>query len=155
MGKQDTGELLGFLDAFAPGIQAIALHLRDLVWDLYPNANELIYDGPAALADGFSTTDRAGDAFCSIAIYGNKDVQFGFTKGDVLSDPAGLLEGAGKHWRYIRVRDLGEFRRDYAEQLLAESHENSLRNAKRLDKAPAGQTIVKSVSLKKRRPVKT
>ncbi|HTH51019.1 MAG TPA: DUF1801 domain-containing protein [Pyrinomonadaceae bacterium] len=154
MGKQDKAELLGFLDAFAPGIQAIALHLRDLVWDLYPAANELIYDGPAALAFGFSTTDRAGDVFCSIAIYGNKDVQFGFTKGDALSDPAGLLEGDGKHWRYIRVRDLDEFPGDYAEQLLTESYANSTRDAKNLDKAPAGQTIVRSISSKKRRPRK-
>jgi hypothetical protein len=150
--KEDTSELLGFLKAFSPGIQAIALSLRDLVWYLYPNSNELIYDGPVALAFGFSQTDRAGDVFCSIAIYGNKDVQFGFTKGSVLSDPAGLLEGEGKHWRYIRVRDIDEFPRDYAERLLAESHSNSLRDAKDLDTAPAGKTIVKSVSSKKRRP---
>ena len=142
------------LDAFAPAIQAIALELRDMVWDLYPTSNELIYDGPVALADGFSTTDRAGDVFCSIAIYGNKDVQFGFTKGSALGDPAGLLEGQGKHWRYIRVRDLDEFPRDYAERLLAESYANSIRDAKKLDQAPAGRTILKSVSTKKRRPPK-
>lgn len=108
--------------------------------------------GPAALAFGFSPTDRAGDVFCSIAIYGNKDVQFGFTKGDVLSDPQGLLEGAGKHWRYIRVSDMAKFPRKYAERLLAESHTNSIAAAKGLSNAPSGQTIVKSISEKKRRP---
>lgn len=140
------------LEVFAPGIQSIALELRDIVWDLYPNSNELIYDGPAALAFGFSPTDRAGDVFCSIAIYGNKDVQFGFTKGDVLTDPQHLLEGAGKHWRYIRVRDIAVFPRAYAEKLLAESHANSIAAARDLDQAPSGVTIVKSVSAKKRRP---
>ena len=140
------------LEVFDPGIQSIALELRSLIWDLYPTSNELIYDGPAALAFGFSPTDRAGDVFCSIAIYSNKDVQFGFTKGDVLSDPQGLLEGAGKHWRYIRVSDMAKFPRKYAERLLAESHTNSIAAAKGLNNAPSGQTIVKSISKKKRRP---
>src|SRR5205085_6457923 len=44
VGKQDNADLLGFLEVFAAGIQAIALDLRDLVWDLYPTSNELIYD---------------------------------------------------------------------------------------------------------------
>jgi len=152
--KQDKADLLAALDAFAPGIQSIALELREFVWDLYPIANELIYDGPAALADGFSTTDRAGDAFCSIAIYNNKRVMFGFVKGSALSDPAGLLEGEGKFWRYIPVSDIDVFPRNYAEQLLAEAYENSIRAAKKLDQAPSGQTIVKSISQKKRRPAR-
>lgn len=154
MAKQDTADLLGMLAAFSPGIQAIALELRSFVWDRYPTSNELIYDGPVALAFGFSTTDRAGDVFCSIAIYGNKDVQFGFTKGEVLNDPRRLLEGEGKHWRYIRVNDLAAFPRDYAEQLLSESYDNSLQTAKIPEKAPLGQTIVKATSSKKRRPQK-
>ena len=154
MGKEHRSDLLGFLDAFAPAIQAIALELRDLVWDLYPTSNELIYDGPAALADGFSPTDRAGDAFCSIAIYNNKCVQFGFPKGSALSDPAGLLDGEGKQWRFIRVRHIDEFPREYAERLLAEAYQNSISNAKKLDEAPTGLTIVKSISKKKRRPLK-
>ncbi|MFL6375004.1 MAG: hypothetical protein ACJ73D_10080, partial [Pyrinomonadaceae bacterium] len=103
---------------------------------------------------GFSNTDRAGDVFCSIAIYGNKDVQFGFTKGSALTDPAKMLEGEGKHWRYIRVKNIDEFPLDYAMGLLAESFDNSRRAAKDLDKAPSGLTIVKSISQKKRRPAR-
>jgi len=152
--KQDTGELLSFLEVFDPGIQALALQLRNMIWDLYPRSNELIYDGPVALAFGFSNTDRAGDVFCSIAIYGNKDVQFGFTKGSALTDPEHMLEGEGKHWRFIRVKDIDQFPLEYATKLLTESFENSLHAAKNLDKAPWGLTIVKSVSQNKRRPTR-
>jgi hypothetical protein len=152
--KQDKADLLGFLEAFDPGIQSIALHLRDSVWDLYPQCNELIYDGRAALAFGWGPTDRAGDIFCSCAIYNNDGVLFGFLKGSVLADPEKLLEGGGKQYRYIRVREIDAFPRGYAEQLLAEAYDNSMKTAKNLDEAPSGQTIVKSISEKKRRPIR-
>jgi hypothetical protein len=154
MAKQDTGELIGFLEAFEPRISAIALELRDFVWDRYPDSNELIYDGPAALAFGWTKSGRTGDTFCSIAIYNNAGVLFGFLKGATLSDPLGLLEGNGKQYRYTRVTDLSIFPREYAARLLSESYDNSLRDSKSTKDAPTGQTIVKSISAKKRRPPK-
>ena len=154
MGKEDKGELLGFLEAFDPAIQSIALELRDRVWDKYPGANELIYDGPAALAFGWSLSDKSTDVFLSLAIYNNKGVLFGFLKGADLDDPRGLLEGEGKQYRYIRVNDLETFPEDYAFDLLDQSYRNTLAAAKDPSKAPAGQTIVQSISAKKRRPAK-
>lgn len=152
MAKQDTGELNGFLEAFEPRIRTIALELRDFVWDRYPDSNEMIYDGPAALAFGWTKSGRTGDTFCSIAIYNNASVLFGFLKGASLSDPLGLLEGNGKQYRYIRVTDVSTFPREYAGKLLSESYDNALRDSKSIKDAPAGQTIVKSISEKKRRP---
>ena len=154
MAKHDKADLLGFLAAFDPAIQSIALDLREFVWDLYPHCNELIYDGPAALAFGWGPTDRAGDIFCSCAIYNNDGVLFGFLKGHVLKDPDKLLEGEGKQYRYIRVRDMSNFPRQYAKKLLSEAYENSVSIAKNVAKAPSGTTIVKSISKKKRRPAK-
>ena len=124
----------------------------NFVWNLYPDSNELIYDGPAALAFGWSKSGRTSDTYCSIAIYNNEGVLFGFLKGAALSDPRGLLEGAGKHYRYIRVRDVSAFPRNYARKLLAEAYDNALRGGKVVKDALAGQTIVKSISAKKRRP---
>lgn len=150
--KNDRSDLEQFLKAFKPSIRKTALKLREFVWDLYPDSNELIYDGPAALAFGWSRSGRTGDTFCSIAIYNNEGVLFGFLKGAALSDPRNMLEGEGKHYRYIRVADISEFPRDYACELLAEAYENALRNGKSVKDPPAGQTIVKSISAKKRRP---
>jgi hypothetical protein len=152
MGKLDTGELNGFLEAFEPGIREIALELRDFVWDIYPDSNELIYDGPAALAFGWSRSGRTSETFCSIAIYNNAGVLFGFLKGTELSDPLGMLEGEGKQYRYFRVTDISTFPLAYARKLLSESYDNSQRNAKSVKDAPTGQTIVRSISAKKRRP---
>ena len=97
---------------------------------------------------------QSSDVFLSLAIYNNKGVLFAFVKGETLSDTRGLLEGNGKHYRYIRVADLATFPREYAFELLAESYNKTLTAAKNLSDAPSGLTIVKSVSTKKRRPSK-
>ena len=154
MAKEDVSDLLPFLEAFEPNIRAIALELRNRVWDQYAESNELIYDGPAALAFGWSLSDRAASVFLSIAIYNNKGVLFGFLKGAGLTDPLGLLEGKGKHYRYIRVDDLNAFPQDYAFDLLRQSYENALRDATNMNEGPSGGTIIKSASAKKRRPSK-
>lgn len=77
MAQEDINDLLRFLMPFPDGVKDLALWLREFVWDLYPGSNELIYDNYNALAIGWSTTDRLGDTFCSIAAYG-KYVHFGF-----------------------------------------------------------------------------
>jgi hypothetical protein len=44
MSKDQNQDLLTFLEPFPDTTQSIALWLRDFVWDLFPEANELIYD---------------------------------------------------------------------------------------------------------------
>jgi hypothetical protein len=44
MPKENTTDLKEFLAPFSAEVQELALWLREFVWDLYPNANELIYD---------------------------------------------------------------------------------------------------------------
>jgi hypothetical protein len=43
MSKEETTHLLEFLKPFGHDIKQTALWLREFVWDLYPNTNELIY----------------------------------------------------------------------------------------------------------------
>jgi len=47
------------------------LWLREFLWDLYPDCNELIYDNYNALAIGFAPSDKAEEAFCSLAFTAN------------------------------------------------------------------------------------
>ena len=61
MAMNDDSDLTNFLAAFPVGSQEIALELRNWVWDLYPNCNELIYDNYNFLAFGWGPTDRMGD----------------------------------------------------------------------------------------------
>ena len=60
MGKEHKKDLLKFLKPFPGPIQETALWLREFVWDLYPQANELIYDNYNAVAFGWSPTDKVG-----------------------------------------------------------------------------------------------
>src|SRR5258707_14715686 len=82
MAKEDNTDLLLFLRPFSPKIQDLALWLREFVWDLYPETNELIYDNYNALAFGCSPTDRVGHTFCSVAVgRSSHNVHFGFYWG--------------------------------------------------------------------------
>ncbi len=151
MARSDNDDLLKFLDAFPPESREIALALRDWVWGLYPKCNELIYDNYNFLAFGWAPTDRMSDIFCSIAV-GTRGVMFGFMWGVELDDPKGLLEGGGKQFRSIRVPDLNKFPKTYVKGLLKQAYLISLDRLRSRPQTPEGQTIVKSISAKKRRP---
>lgn len=152
MAKEDVKDLLLFLKPFDPAIADTALWLRDIVWELYPECNELIYDGPAALAFGWTPSERTSDTFCTIAIYNNECVQFGFYWGNLLEDEEGILEGNGKQYRFIRVKGAATFPKDAAIGLLQQAYANSIAKAKGMATAFKGKTVVKSISEKKRRP---
>ena len=150
MAKEST-DLLKFLTPFSDEVKGTALWLRDLVWDLYPQSNELIYDNYNALAFGFSLTDTAGDAFCSIAVF-SKWVNFGFNRGSEIEDTDKLLIGNGSLYRYIKVTDAKSFPVKAIKKLLKLAHVNALARLKDGKKTIKGETIVKMQLQKKRRP---
>jgi len=151
MSKEQTKDLLKFLKPFHKDITQRALWLREFIWDLYPQTNELIYDNYNALAVGWSPTDRVGHTFCSIAIgRTSNNVHFGFYWGSELSDPGKILLGEGNQYRYILVPDENKFPKAYIKNLLNEAYANSLAKVKDKKQIISGQTIVKSVSEKKR-----
>ncbi len=154
MSKEQTKDLLKFLNPFGGEITELVMWLRDFAWDLCPKTNELIYDNYNAVAFGWSPTDRAGHTICSIAVArSNKNVHFGFYWGNEIADPAGILMGQGNQYRYILVTDKKKFPKTYIEKLVREAGANSLAKVKDQKQIIHGQTIIKSVSDKKR-PVK-
>ena len=151
MSKEQTNDLLKFLKPFEKEITENVLWLREFVWDLYPQANELIYDNYNALAFGWSPTDRVAHTFCSIAVgRTNKNVHFGFYWGSEISDPDQILLGEGNQYRYILVPDKNKFPKAYIKKLVKEAYANSLAKVKDKKQIMNGQTIVKSISAKKR-----
>ena len=151
MAKEDNSDLLVFLQPFPPHIKETALWLRDFVWDRYPESNELIYDAYSALAFGWGLSDKLGDVFCSIACY--KSINFGFNRGHEINDPEKMLLGNGNVYRYIKVNDPETFPEKYISFLLNEAYVIALSRYKPGKKIFSGQTIVKSISSKKRRPL--
>jgi hypothetical protein len=151
MGKQTVSDLVKFILPYPDSVKTAALWLRGFVWDLYPETNELIYDNYNAVAFGWSSTDKAGDVFCSIAVCSDH-VNFGFNRGVDFPDPKKVLIGNGSQYRYLRVRDRGDFPEEYIKQLLESAYENSISSLKSVKKIIQGQTIVKSISPIRKRP---
>jgi hypothetical protein len=151
MPKEQVQDLVKFMLPYPDKVKAAALWLREFVWDLYPDSNELIYDNYNAVAFGWSPTDKAGDVFCSIAVCSDH-VNFGFNRGVDIEDPAKMLLGDGSQYRYIRVRDKQDFPEWYMKELLEAAYQNSQSRMKPAKKAVKGETIVKSISPVKRRP---
>ena len=151
MAKEDFGDLVKFMASYPPNVIAAALWLREFVWELYPDTNELIYDNYNAVAFGWSPTDKAGDVFCSIAVCSDH-VNFGFNRGVDFPDHKKILLGNGSQYRFIRVKDKSDFPEEYIKELLAMAYENSVGRMKPVKKAIRGETIVKSISPVKRRP---
>ena len=150
MSKEQTKDLLKFLKPFSEEIIERVLWLREFIWDLYPQTNELIYDNYNALAVGWSPTDRVGHTFCSIAVgRTSNNVHFGFYWGSEISDPDKVLLGEGNQYRYILVPDKNKFPKAYIKKLVKEAYANSLAKVKDKKQIMNGQTIVKSISAKK------
>jgi hypothetical protein len=125
--------------------------LREFAWDLYPQTNELIYDNYNAVAFGWSPTDKVGHTFCSIAIgRSSKNIHFGFYWGNELTDPDKILLGQGNQYRYILVTSKDKFPKTYIKKLIKQAYANSLAKVKDKKQILNGQTIVKSISDKKR-----
>jgi hypothetical protein len=153
MSKEQTQDLLNFLKPFPDTARQTALWLREFVWNLYPDCNELIYDNYNALAVGWSPTDRVGHTFCNIAVgRSTGNVHFGFYWGSQIADPEKILWGNGKQYRYILVASPVEFPKAYIKKLMKAAYANSLAKVKDQNQIMSGATIIKSVSQVKRRP---
>jgi hypothetical protein len=150
MPKETIKDLLKFLKPFPEQVRENALWLRDFVWGLYPDSNELIYDNYNAVAFGWSPSDKLGDTFCSIAVgRTSHNVHFGFYRGSKLRDPEKKLIGEGNQYRYILVPDIKKFPKSYIKKLMKDAYAYSLAKMK-AGNTVHGATIVKSVSAKKR-----
>jgi hypothetical protein len=92
-------------------IREITYALRDLVREALPGVHEAIDTGDPVLGYGANQYDADGWGIAYIAPY-SRWVNLGFTKGAILPDPSGLLEGTGKAMRHVRVRSLDDLRRN-------------------------------------------
>lgn len=151
MPKSQIQDLLTFLSKFPKEIQELAFWLREFVWDLYPQANELIYDNYNAVAFGWSPTEKLGHTFCSIAVgRSSHNIHFGFYWGNEIADPENMLLGKGNQYRYILVQSKEEFPKEYITKLVSEAYINSIAKVKDSDQIVEGKTIVKSISANKK-----
>ena len=135
-----------FLGKYSPEIEARLRAARVRLRALFPRGHELVFDNYNALVFGISPTTASPDAFVSIAGY-PKWVTLFFLHGASLDDPLGLLEGAGKQVRGLRVVGPETFDVPAVQALIAQA---SAAQAAALEAAPALATTIKTVVDKQR-----
>jgi len=138
--------LQAFIAKFEPSHQRLIGEVRAALRRRFPAANELAYDNYNFFVIGYSPTARPSDALLSIAASA-KGVSVCFLHGARLADPAGLLLGAGRQTRFLRVGSAGELDRPEVAALLAAAANEA---AGRLQQGPPGTLIIRSVSAKQR-----
>jgi hypothetical protein len=93
-----------FLARYKPEIAALARATMAGVRARLPGAVELVYDKANALVVGFGPTEKPSEAVFSVVVF-PRWVLLYFLQGAVLPDANGLLKGAGKVGRHIRLTD--------------------------------------------------
>ena len=139
-------KIAGFLAKYSPALNAELRAARSNLRKLFPRGHELVYDNYNALVFAFSATERASDAFLSVAGYPNWVTLF-FLPGVGLDDPNGLLQGSGSQVRSIRLSSAGQLREPAVKKLIAQAmapHRKALKTCVPL------VTTIKSVSAKQR-----
>jgi hypothetical protein len=142
-------EYLEFLSAYEPGITTLALAVRALVLTEAPDAVELLYDAYNAVSAGYSFTGRPSDAFIHIAAYAQW-VNLGFNRGVDLDDPDGVLQGAGRQVRHIRIASVADLQKPAVRAFV----KDAIRRAPRSEgkTAASGTSVVRAIYANRRRP---
>ena len=139
-------QLAGFVAKFDPANAKLIRACLSAVRRRLPTSIAQVYDNYNFLAIGFGPNERASDCIVSIAAAAN-GVGICFIYGARLPDPDGVLLGAGKQTRFVRLPSADILRTPAVERLLSAA----IRQAKvPLPKTGGGYTLIKSISTKQR-----
>ena len=123
-------------------LRAARAHLRAM----FPQGCELVFDNYNALVFAISPSERASEAFLSIAGY-PRWVNLFFSHGAGMSDPDRLLQGSGSRVRSIRLQSAEHLLQPAIQALVVQAlqpHREALLRAGSL------QTTIKTASVKQR-----
>lgn len=108
-------EITSFLSTYDLPVQELALKTRALVLEVFPQAVEQL-DLPARmLAYGL---DRTYKGLVCVIMPLKGAVNLGFARGAELPDPTGLLEGAGKRARHVKLKSNADLNNPALRELL-------------------------------------
>ncbi len=94
-------EVQKLLATTSPELRALALRVRKVVRSIAPDAIEKVYPGWCVI--GYSHDGSMKGSFCGIGP-AKEYVGVYIHRGGDLDDPAGILEGAGRTMRHVKVR---------------------------------------------------
>jgi hypothetical protein len=123
--RQPPAELLESLNKHDPGVQTVALGLRQVVVEEMAPCHEYIFTmGPRVVLLYGPTSRAIEDCVCMIHVY-RSHVNLQFTDGVELTDTCGALEGTGARMRHIKVRALSDLDRPAIRAYLREARKNA------------------------------
>lgn len=141
-----AARISGFIAKFTPEIGKELVAARKILRARFPRGYELVFDNYNALVFGFSPTEKASDAFISIAGY-PRWINLFFLNGKALKDPSKLLQGSGSQVRSVRLSSARDLKDPAVEALIAQAVSPMSRALK---EAPVLQTVIKMESEKQR-----
>jgi hypothetical protein len=97
-------------------VREIALRLRELIVEVYPDVVEVPWPKQRIIGYGVGPK-KMSEHFCYIGAF-RAHVNLGFYYGAQLADPEHLLQGTGKKLRHVKVREVEEVDRPALRQLL-------------------------------------
>ncbi len=97
--KARVGTFEELFTSSTPEVQSIGYKLRELVYEIIPDASETVYLGMKI------ALYKKEVEICGIQPAGDR-CNFYLTRGVYLLDPEGLLEGSGKRLRHVKVRSV-------------------------------------------------
>ena len=115
-GSNTRGTFDQAIDGFEPEIQAIARALKALITSIHSDFVEVAWPrqkiasygiGPKKISEHYAYIEPQ-------AIY----VNLGLYHGVALKDPAGLLDGAGKRLRHIKIKSISDVKKKEVINLL-------------------------------------
>jgi hypothetical protein len=107
-----------FLSSYSREAREIALCLRTLVLEVFPEAVEQIDPKSGIIAYGYNRTYQG--FVCAIAPH-MKHVNLMFSRGAAIPDPAKMLVGTGKQARHVKIKSEAETENPALRLLLQEA----------------------------------
>ena len=102
--EKNNEEFEEAIQSFSDIIKDIARQTRQLIYDILPNAVEVVWVQQKNI--GFGTgAKKKTEHFCWVMPATNY-VNLGFNYGAELPDPHNLLEGTGKLFRHIKIKSV-------------------------------------------------
>ena len=145
-------QLALFLKPYSKDIQVLLFDLREIVFSVDPDVNELIWDNYNAVAIAYGKSKKLSDAFCHLAVY-TKHVNLGLNRGAELNTDGITLEGKGKLIRHIKVRGIDDLNLVAMRKVLEQALDHSVKlNPDLVNIKCESASIVMSISEKKIRP---
>jgi hypothetical protein len=120
MAEPDTqGTFDQIIEGCDPQIAAIATALKARVTAMHRDYIEIVWPRMRIASYGIGPK-KMSEHYAYIALQ-TKHVNLGFYHGAALNDPTGLLAGAGKKLRHVKIRSLAEVSKKELNNLLTAS----------------------------------